>query len=41
MLYDGIKKKVKEIYFGNPKKVKNPFRNCKNNLEIYNLHKRI
>ena len=35
MLFDGVKKKIKEIYFGNSKKVKNPFRNCKNNLEIY------
>ena len=41
MLFDSVKKLIEGIYYGSPNKVKNPFRNCKNSLEIYNLHRRI
>lgn len=41
MVYESVKRLIRENYFGSPKKVKNPFRNCSNQLEIYHLHKRI
>ena len=41
MLFDSVKKLIESIYYGTAKNVKNPFRNCKDSLEIFNLHKRI
>jgi hypothetical protein len=32
---------IDEIYFGDKKRVKNPFRKCANNKEIFDLHRRI
>ena len=40
-LFDSVKKLIYETHFGTEKKVRNPFRNCKTSLEIYNLHRRI
>jgi hypothetical protein len=32
---------IDEIYFGDKKRVKNPFRKCTTNKEIFDLHRRI
>jgi len=40
-LYNGYKKKLYAQFYGTSKKPRNPFKNCKNNAEIYNLNRRI
>ena len=32
---------IDSLYYGDKKKPKNPFRNCINSKEIYNLHRKI
>ena len=41
LIYKRTKKLVEEFYFGDKKQPKNPFRNCKNNADIFNLNRRI
>lgn len=40
-LCESYKKILNAQYYGTPKKVRNPFKNCKSNQEIFNLARRI
>lgn len=40
-IFSSTKTTIDKIFFGDKRTTFNPFKNCKNNLDIFNLHRKI
>ena len=40
-IYECSKKKIENLFYGDLKRPKNPYKNCKNNKEIFHLSRKL